>query len=465
MKRRIAALALASALGCGAAAASGDMAKPGAPGITHEVEAYVPVPMPPGFHVETTELEGPVFADASGHTLYAWPYKRMRVGYSGEQKGKPACYDEVLKTTAGLMSPYPAGVVLPDLDTRPSCTKLWPPVLAAADAKPIGKWTIVDRKDGTKQWAFDEQPLYTASVDRGPGDVMGGHASRRRDGGGGGGGDSPAGRVPVGPPSQTPPGFDVKSTALGRLLTTAKNFSVYSYDKDTAEKSACDVECTRTWKPLLAPASAQSQGDWSVLERSAGVRQWMFRKKPLYTYALDARPGSLEGGDIPGWHNVYTQKAPSPPKSFTLQDTIAGQVLADARGRTIYVYNCGDDSQDQLSCDHPDDTQTYRLALCGGGDAARCVQNWPYVLAAKGEVGTSRTWTVIRIDPKTGHRASAEQADALSVWAFRDRPVYTYYLDVKPGDVNGDGTGEWRGQRNGLKAFWMRDDFFGGGGG
>jgi len=30
------------------------------------------------------------------------------------------------------------------------------------------------------------------------------------------------------------------------------------------------------------------------------------------------------------------------------------------------------------------------------------------------------------------------------------------------GDVNGDGTGEWRGLRNGLKAFWLRDDYFGG---
>jgi hypothetical protein len=28
--------------------------------------------------------------------------------------------------------------------------------------------------------------------------------------------------------------------------------------------------------------------------------------------------------------------------------------------------------------------------------------------------------------------------------------------------VNGAGTGEWRGQRNGLKAFWVRDDYFNG---
>lgn len=27
---------------------------------------------------------------------------------------------------------------------------------------------------------------------------------------------------------------------------------------------------------------------------------------------------------------------------------------------------------------------------------------------------------------------------AISVWAYRDRPVYTYGEDEKPGDVNGD---------------------------
>ncbi len=261
-----------------------------------------------------------------------------------------------------------------------------------------------------------------------------------------------------------PPGFDVKTTTLGRLLTTNKSFSVYSFDKDTAEKSNCSGECAQVWKPIIAPETAQAQGDWSLIARAAGVKQWAFRGKPLYTYTLDPRPSSLEGSDVAGWSNVYTQKAPAFPKGFTLQDSIAGQVLADAKGKTIYQYNCGDDSQDQLSCETPDDTQVYRLALCGAGDPVQCQKNWPYVLADKGTTSISRTWTVLSLDPKTGHRAAAGQADALNVWAYRGRPVYTYAEDEQPGDVYGDATGEWRGGRNGLKAIWTRDDFFGGGG-
>jgi predicted lipoprotein with Yx(FWY)xxD motif len=419
------------------------------------VEAYADVSMPPQFHVESTELEGPVFADANGRTLYIWPLHKQRNGYSGETPGNPGCFDEVLTVTAGLMSPYPPGIRLPDLDTRPSCTDLWPPVLAADDAEPIGRWSIVGRKDGTRQWAYDEQALYTSVRDREPGDVLGGTTRRY-------GGDSPANRVPLGAPPGVPPGFAVKTTVNGRLLTTDKNYSLYTYDKDTPETSMCDAECTRTWKPAIAPALARGRGEWTILERSPGVRQWVFRGKPLYTHELDQHSWSQQGSDVPGWSNVYTQLAPMHPGGFTVQKTLAGHVLADSRGMTIYTYVCGDDSADQLACDHPDDTQVYRLAMCGGGDAAKCQEYWPYVRAEEGAVSENRAWRVVNIDPNTGHFANAEQTDAVSVWAYRDRPVYTFGGDLEPGDVNGAGTGEWRGQRNGLQAFWLRDDYMNG---
>lgn len=416
------------------------------------VEEYVHAPMPEGFRVEMNELEGPVFANADGLTIYSWPQNRQRNGYSGEPPGTPKCYDEVLTVTAGLMSPYPPGIQLPELDTRPSCTDLWPPLLADDDAKPVGKWSIVRRRDGARQWAYEEQPLYTSIRDSEPGHVLGG--SKRRYGG-----DSPANRVPIGPAPRIPPGFAVKTTSNGRLLTTDKNYSVYIFEEDSATASACYGECTNHWKPVVAPELARAKGEWALFERSPGVRQWVFRGKPLYTYEFDQHSWSLQGSDIAGWQNVYTQVAPPHPTSFTVQQTIAGDVLADVRGMTIYTYVCGDDSADQLACDHPDDTQVYRLAMCGGGDPAKCREFWPYVEADEAATTINSAWRVISIDPGTGHQAVPEQEGAISVWAYRDRPVYTYGLDERPGDVKGAGTGEWRGQRNGLKAIWLRDDF------
>jgi predicted lipoprotein with Yx(FWY)xxD motif len=100
--------------------------------------------------------------------------------------------------------------------------------------------------------------------------------------------------------------------------------------------------------------------------------------------------------------------------------------------------------------------------MCGGGDTEKCLQHWAYAEAGDGAASNSSAWRVVSIDPKTGRFAAAEQPGAARVWAYRDRPVYTYGGDEQPGDVNGAGTGEWRGQRNGLKAFWLRDDYMGG---
>lgn len=419
-------------------------------------ENFRDIPTPAEFHVEATLLDGPVFADGNGKTLYKWSQHRLRNGYSGEAADTPQCYDNVLTVTAGLMSPYPPGIELPELENRVSCTDLWPPAYAEDDSEPVGDWTIVERKDGSKQWAFDEQPLYTSVRDSGPGDVLGGTTRRF-------GGDSPAKRTPIGPPTLFPPGFAVRSTFIGRLLATDKNDSVYTFDQDTATATACTNECLRKWQPVLAPGLARPQGEWSVLERSPGVKQWVFRGKPLYSYALDQRPWSLLGSDEPGWNNVFTQEAPPLPSNFTSQATIQGNVLADANGKTIYIYNCGEDSADQLSCDHPDTTQVYRLAMCGAGDPVKCLTHWPYVEAqVDEEAPVESLWTIVSIDPKTGRFAAPTQTDALRVWAYRDRPVYLYGEDEQAGDVHGGGIGEWRGQRNGLRAIWLRDDYMSG---
>lgn len=436
-----------------AAALGADTARPIIPA---EREAYLNVPMPAGFQVQHTELEGPVFANAQGMTLYYWPHDTLRNGVTGDSKKQSDCGFEKTTHTAGLMSPYPPGLELPELDTRLSCAEEWPPMFAADDAKPIGDFTIITRKDGKKQWAYDEAALYTSRLDKMPGDVLGGTTRES-----GGGNDGPATRRPAQAPSAVPPGFQVATATIGRQLLTDKYFSIYVSDRDGPNKSNCDEMCARKWPPMLAPASARPQGDWSIFERSPGVYQWAFRKRPLYSYSLDYDIRSLKGSDEPGWHNVYLQRSPTPPKQFTAQETLAGIVLADENGKTIYTYNCGDDSADQLACDHPDAPQQYRLAICGGGNAERCLKTWPYVVAAADAKVEGRAWSIMTIDPMTGKVAPPGQAGALRVWAYRDRPVYTYAKDQNPGDTFGVARGEHRGRRNGFTAFWLRDDFFG----
>ena len=416
-------------------------------------EEHFEEPMPPGFQVVQTELDGPVFADAEGRTFYTWPQKDLRNGGTGDRQGGVSnCTDTVQRTSAGLMSPYPPGLVLPDLDSRPSCVEAWPPVLADEDAEPVGEWDIIDREDGTRQWTHDGYPLYRSAFDKKKGDVLGAYRLEAR-------GDAPAVRTPAGPKPAIPPSFQVLQTTTGRLLIDLNGDSLYAWEGDEPNKSNCYDACAEIWKPALAPATALAQNDWDVIERSPGRNQWTFRGQPLYTYASDPKARSLRGSDIAGWTNVYTQRALPPPAEFTVQDARIGQVLADANGKTIYIYNCADDAFDQLSCDHPDRPQDYRLALCGAGDPERCLETFQYVPAPAGAESVSHLWSVMLIDPMTGRRAEPGLEGALSVWAYRDRPVYTYGEDYVPGDANADSYGEFNGRRNGFKAFWLRDDF------
>ncbi|MBX7199110.1 MAG: hypothetical protein K1X51_07000 [Rhodospirillaceae bacterium] len=441
----IAALALLSA----GVSTGAEQAKPAG---VHE--DYLAEPMPPGFQVTFSEIEGPVFADANGKTLYRWPLKGLRNGDVGDRRSAASnCTSEVFKVTSGLMSPYPAGLLLPDAATRKSCQDVWPPVLAADNAVPVGKWSIIPRKDGRKQWAYEGYPLYTGTaLDKVPGDVLDGTSRGVR------GPDGPGIRNPIAPRPNIPPAFDVRQMGTGRMLVNYAGFSVYAWDGDGPNKSNCTEACLKKWAPVLAAETSQPQGEWAIIQRSPGVRQWVFRKKPLYTYIADTRPKSMLGTDEAGWHNVYTLPAPAWPREFTQQETHAGIVLADAAGKTIYVYTCGDDAMDQLACDYPGAPQEYRLSVCGG-EAQRCLATWKPVAAAKDAKAPSRSWTTIDIDPLSGKYALPGEKGSMHVWAFRGRPVYTFARDGV-GDVEGDAWGEFFGFRNGFKAFWLRDDFF-----
>ena len=53
------------------------------------------------------------------------------------------------------------------------CAKNWPPLMAPADAKAEGKWTVIKRDDGMMQYAYDGKPLYTFVKDKKAGERAG----------------------------------------------------------------------------------------------------------------------------------------------------------------------------------------------------------------------------------------------------------------------------------------------------
>lgn len=53
------------------------------------------------------------------------------------------------------------------------CATNWPPLMAGADAKAHGDWSLITRDDGSQQWAYKGKPLYLWSKDQKPGDKTG----------------------------------------------------------------------------------------------------------------------------------------------------------------------------------------------------------------------------------------------------------------------------------------------------
>ena len=53
---------------------------------------------------------------------------------------------------------------------------------------------------------------------------------------------------------------------------------------------------------LMASASAASMGDWTVINRDDGGKQWAYKSKPLYFWIKDQKPGDRTGD---GFNNVW----------------------------------------------------------------------------------------------------------------------------------------------------------------
>lgn len=195
------------------------------------------------------------------------------------------------------------------LYAAPASRKLssdWRPVRAGILEVPAGDFTIATRSDdGTLQWAYRGELLYSYAGDHAAGEVHGIEA----------GDDSvrPAlayrNFMPDGVSIRHVPGRQpVLTDAQGRTLymisryqvqyggrLTREGFMISYNDAKSQGTVACEAECTETWKPLLAPANARGRGFWEVVERAEGQHQWVYKGSPLYTFIGDKKPGDLEG--------------------------------------------------------------------------------------------------------------------------------------------------------------------------
>jgi len=53
------------------------------------------------------------------------------------------------------------------------CADFWPPYIGKSDQKMNKHWTLVKRKNGKMQWAYNGKPVYFYAADKKKGDMTG----------------------------------------------------------------------------------------------------------------------------------------------------------------------------------------------------------------------------------------------------------------------------------------------------
>ena len=93
------------------------------------------------------------------------------------------------------------------------------------------------------------------------------------------------------------------------VVTGPNGMTLYTFDKDAvgSGKSVCNGPCATNWPPLMAADADKAAGDYSIIARDDGKKQWALKGKPLYYWAKDSKPGDKTGD---GFNQVWQTAKP-----------------------------------------------------------------------------------------------------------------------------------------------------------
>lgn len=89
------------------------------------------------------------------------------------------------------------------------------------------------------------------------------------------------------------------------VLTGNNGMTLYVFDKDTSGsgKSVCNGPCAANWPPLLVMEGESPSGQYTIVVRDDGKKQWAYKGSPLYFWIKDQKPGDKTGDGFNSvWH-------------------------------------------------------------------------------------------------------------------------------------------------------------------
>ncbi|WP_405812287.1 SCO0930 family lipoprotein [Streptomyces sp. NBC_01520] len=225
------------------------------------------------------------------------------------------------------------------------------------------------------------------------------------------------------------------SKKLGKVLTDSAGFTLYRFDKDTADppKSNCEGDCANAWPVVPADDATAAAGTDAALlgevTRADGTKQLTVGGWPMYRYAKDTRPGDATGQGVGG---TWFASAPDGKKAAVNADGPAGAEPADLAGLSVRKDpELGDivvDKRGMTVYRFTKDSAWPMKSACTGD----CLKKWPVVSPVqKNDVEGVTTKGFTTFDRPDGIRQQS-----VDCW-----PIYTYSGDAEPGDTNGQGVG------------------------
>lgn len=86
--------------------------------------------------------------------------------------------------------------------------------------------------------------------------------------------------------------------ASNGVLLTQAGHTLYTFDNDVpgSGASVCNSPCSNIFPPHLAAEKDTAVGDFTMVTRQDGSKQWAYKGRPLYRFYADDKPGD-KGGD------------------------------------------------------------------------------------------------------------------------------------------------------------------------
>jgi predicted lipoprotein with Yx(FWY)xxD motif len=115
------------------------------------------------------------------------------------------------------------------------------------------------------------------------------------------------------------PKVSTETTSLGKILVGPNGRTLYLFQKDKNDKSACSGQCATFWPPLIASGKpvAGPGAKASLLgttKRADGRMQVTYNRHPLYGFVKDTKKGQTNGQEVTAFGAEWFVTSPAGAK-------------------------------------------------------------------------------------------------------------------------------------------------------